>query len=80
MNSVYSSWDEKLFLALEGLIAGLIFLNISLCGMLFVTRDIDHACYVDDNAPDVAADSMKDIIRKWENDSIKLFKWFSDNK
>ena len=54
---------QNFFLPLEGLIAGLIFLNISLWGMLFVTRDIDHACYVDGNAPDVAADSIKDIIR-----------------
>ena len=47
--------------------------------MFFVTHDSSFASYTDDNTPYVAADSTEDIIRKWENDLIKLFKWFSDN-
>ena len=40
---------------------------------------IDFASYVDDNTPDVSSDSIEDVIRILENNSIKLFKWFSDN-
>ena len=41
---------------------------------------LNLASYADDNTPDVAADSIVDAIRKLENDSMKLFEWFSDNK
>ena len=47
--------------------------------MLFRMNDIDFASYADDNTPYVSSDSTEDVIRILENDSIKLFKWFSDN-
>ena len=42
-------------------------------------NDIDFASYADDNTPYVSSDSIEDKIRILENDSIWLFKWFSDN-
>ena len=42
-------------------------------------NDIDFASYADDNTPYVSSDSIVDLIRILENESIKLFKWFSDN-
>ena len=53
--------------------------NILLFDMFFVMNDIDFASYADDNTPYVSSDSIEDVIRILENDSIKLFKWFSDN-
>ena len=47
--------------------------------MFFVMNDIDFASYADDNKLYVSSDSIVDLIRILENDSIKLFKWFSDN-
>ena len=47
--------------------------------MFFVMNDIDFASYADDNTLYVSSDSIVDLIRILENDSIKLFKWFSDN-
>ena len=47
--------------------------------MFFAMKDIDFASYADDNTTYVACDSIEDVIRILENDSIKLFKWFSDN-
>ena len=47
--------------------------------MFFVMNDIDFASSADDNTPHVSSDSIENLIRKLENDSIKLFKWFSDN-
>ena len=47
--------------------------------MFFVMNDIDFTSYADDNTPYVSSYSIGDVIRILENDSIKLFKWFSDN-
>ena len=56
-----------------------LFIKIFLCDMFFVMNGIDFASYADDNTPYVSSDSIEDVIRILENDSIKLFKWFSDN-
>ena len=42
-------------------------------------KDIDFASYADDNTQYVSSDSIEDVIRILENDSMKLFNWFSDN-
>ena len=42
-------------------------------------NDIDFASYADDSTRYVSYDSIEDVIRILENDSIKLFKWFSDS-
>ena len=47
--------------------------------MFFAMKDTDFASYADDNLPYVSSDSIEDVIRLLENDSIKLFKWFPDN-
>ena len=79
VNSCYSSWDEILFGVPQGSILRPLLLNIFLCDMFFVMKDIDFASYTDDNTPYVSSDSIEDVIRILENDSIKLFKRFSDN-
>ena len=47
--------------------------------MFFVINDINFPSYPDDNTPYVASDRIEDVIKILENDSIKLFKWFSGN-
>ena len=47
--------------------------------MFFAMKDVDFASYADDNTPYVSSDCLEAVIRMLENDSIKLFKWFSDN-
>ena len=47
--------------------------------MFFAMKDIDFASYADDNTPYASSDSMEDVISILEKDSIKLFKWSSDN-
>ena len=79
VNSSYSSWEEILFGVPQGSILRPLLFNIFLCDMFFVMNDIDSASYADDNTPYVSSDSIEDVIRILENDSIKLFKWFSDN-
>ena len=47
--------------------------------MFFAMKDFDFVSYADDNKLYVSSDSIEYVIRIIENDSIKLFKWFSDN-
>ena len=43
-------------------------------------RESEFASYADENTPYVASDSVDDVIKIFENDSIRLFKWLSDIK
>ena len=47
--------------------------------MFFAMKGTDFSSYAHNNTPYISSDSIEDIIRILENDSIKLFKWFSDN-
>ena len=38
------------------------------------------ASQADDNTPFVTCDSINDVIKSLENDSVQLFKWFTDNQ
>ena len=79
VNSSYSSWEEILSGAPQELILGPLLFNIFLRDMFFLMNDIDFASYADGNTPHVSSDSMEDVTRILENDSIKLLKWFSNN-
>ena len=77
INSSYSFWEEILFEVPKGSsILGPLFL----CDMFFLISETEFASYDDDNTPYVAADNIDNVNRMLENDSIRLFKWFSDNQ
>ena len=42
-------------------------------------REPDFASHADDNTPYVSGDSIDDVFKTFEDDSINLFKWFLDN-
>ena len=44
--------------------------------MFFVLSQTEFASYADDSTPYVEANNADEV----ENDSIQLFKWFSDNQ
>ena len=48
--------------------------------MFFVVSETDFAAYADDNTPYVEGNNIDQVINMLENDSIQLFKWFSDNQ
>ena len=48
--------------------------------MFFELSRTDFASYADDNTPYAEADNIDEVITILENDSIQLFKWFSDNQ
>ena len=43
-------------------------------------KETSFASYADDNSPYVTPENLDDVIKSLEEDSIKLFQWFSDNQ
>ena len=43
-------------------------------------KGTDFSSYADDNTPYRTADTIEEIIKLLERDSMMLFKWFSDNQ
>ena len=80
INSSYSSWEEILFGVPQESILGPLLFKIFLCDMFFALSQTDFASYADDNTPYVEANNIDEDIAILENDSIQLFKWFSDNQ
>ena len=76
----YSSWEEVLFGVPQGSILGPLLFNIFLCDMFFELSQTDFASYADDNTPYAEADNIDEVITILENDTVQLFKWFSDNQ
>ena len=80
INMSYSSWEEILFSVPQGSILGPLLFNTFLCDMFFELSQTDFASYADDNTPYREADNIDEVITILENDSIQLFKWFSNNQ
>ena len=80
IKSSYSSWEEILFGVPQGSILGHLLFTIFLCDMFFVVSQTDFAAYADDNTSYVEGNYIDEVINMLENDSVQLFKWFSDNQ
>ena len=53
--------------------------NIFLIYFFFITEGFDIASYANGNTPYVSANNMNGAVKSLEENSAKLFKWFSDN-
>ena len=80
MNATYSPWEEILFEVPQGSILGPLLFNIFLCDLFRIMCETDFASYADDNTPYALEDSINDVIKSLEDDSVNLFKWFLDNQ
>ena len=80
INTKYSSWEEILFGVPQGSILGPLLLNIFLCDVFFIMNETEIASYADDNTPYTSCQNIDNVIRTLENDSVRLFKWFSNNQ
>ena len=43
-------------------------------------NDTEFASYADDNTHYTSGQNIDNVIKTLENDSVRLFKWFSNNK
>ena len=80
VNGDYSSWKEILFGIPQGSILGPFLFNRFICDLFLIMKETTFASYVNENTPYVRADSFYEVIKSLEEDSIKLFQWFSDNQ
>ena len=74
INATYSSWEEILFGVPQGSILSPSLFNIFLCDLFWMVCESDFASYANDNTPHILGDSIDDIIKSLEDDSINLFK------
>ena len=80
INTKYSSSEEILFGVPQESILGPLLSNIFLCDLFFIMNKTEFASYADDNTPYTSGQNIDNVIRSLENDSVRLFKWFSDNQ
>ena len=81
VNDDYSSWEEILLeVPQESILKPLLF-NIFLCELFLIMKETSFASYADNNnTPYATAENLNEVIRSFEEDSIKLFQWLSDNQ
>ena len=80
INTKYSSSEEILLGVPQESILGPLLSNIFLCDLFFIMNKTEFASYADDNTPYTSGQNIDNVIRSLENDSVRLFKWFSDNQ
>ena len=51
-----------------------------MCDLFFIVNEIGFAGYTDDNTLFASSDRLDDILDSLENESLKLFDWFSYNQ
>ena len=80
VNGDYSSWKEILFGVPQGSLLGPLLFNIFLCDFFLIMKEASFARYADDNTAYVTAKNLDEVIKSLEENSIKLFQWFSEAK
>ena len=79
INTKYKSWED-IVRSTSRSIPGPLLFNIFLCDLFFITNETEFATYADDNTSYTSDQNIDDVMRTLENDSVRLFKWFSNNQ
>ena len=75
VNSHYSSWSKILSGGSTGIILGPLLFNIYLADLFIFIKDINIVNYADDNTPYAIGKDVDSVIKRLENESLKLFEW-----
>ena len=74
VNDDYSSWEEILLEVPQESILKPFLFNIFLCELFLIMKETSFASYADkNNTPYATAENLNEVIRSFEEDSIKLF-------
>lgn len=77
---MHGSWKGIFFVVPYQSIPSPLLFIIFMNGLLFQMNETDFRSYADDNATFVTCDSIENLIKSPENDSMKLFQWFAENQ
>ena len=80
INNKYSSREEILFGVPQGSILERLLFDIFRFDVFFIMNETEFASYTDDNTPYTSSQNVDNVIRTLVNDSVSLFKWFSNNQ
>ena len=64
--------EEIIFEVPQRSILGPLLFNIFLCDLFYVPSDTDFSSYADDNTPYVSVDTIDEVIKRLETDSVEI--------
>ena len=77
---MHGSWKGIFFVVPYQSIPSPLLFIIFMNGLLFQMNETDFRSYADDNTTFVTCDSIENLIKSPENDSMKLFQCFAENQ
>ena len=80
VNGSCSKFDDIFSGALQGSILGPLLFNIYIYDLIFGIGGLDIANYTDDNTPYIFSSELDMALKKLRSYTIKIFKWFHDNR
>ena len=74
------AYGKKFYLTYHKDLLSVLYYLIFFCDLFWIMCETGFASYADDNTPYPLGDSIDDVIKSLEDDSVNLFKWFLDNQ